>query len=219
MMSASPQNKLHSQRQKPRRFSLRNEKPEIIQLCENPASLLSRPRCLQLFLHFNDNLLRLLSYIGMAPQTYDFESGDRKMTRNIRLFMAAALPILAFALTPVAASAQSYTGNWPATVTQSKGSNGTYCIALTDNGSNGWPHSGQATVVEGRNTLYGTFQVIGPLITVTIESYGSYQNAGLVFVAQANNGVIGRGVYDDVYNGQEIDDGVLAFGAKNSCSH
>lgn len=140
------------------------------------------------------------------------------MTRNIRLFMAAALPIMAFALTPGAARAQSYTGNWPATVTHSKGSNGTYCLSLTDNGSLGWPHSGQATTVEGNSTLYGTFQVIGGLITVTIESQGSYQNAGLVFVAQASNGTIGRGVYDDVYNGEEIDSGVLAFGAKNSCS-
>jgi len=141
------------------------------------------------------------------------------MIRNIRLFMAAVLPIVAFALTPVAASAQIYTGKWPATVTQSRGSNGTYCLSLTDNGSNGWPHSGQATVKANGTTLYGTFQVIGSLITVTIESYGSYQNAGLVFVAQASNGAIGKGAYDDVYDGEEIDAGALAFGAKNSCSN
>jgi hypothetical protein len=140
------------------------------------------------------------------------------MTRNIRLFMAAVLPIVAFALTPGSARAQSYTGDWPATVSHSKGSNGTYCLSLTDNGSNGWPHSGQVTMVEGRSTLYGTFQVIGGLITVTVESPGSYENTGLVFVAQASNGTIGKGVYDDVYNGEEIDSGQLAFGAKNSCS-
>ena len=141
------------------------------------------------------------------------------MTRNIRLLMAAALPLVAFALTPGAARAQSYTGNWPATVSHSRGSDATYCLSLTDNGSNGWPHSGQATTVNGRSTLYGTFQVIGPLITVTIESPGLDQNAGLVFVAQASNGTIGRGVYDDVYDGEEIDAGVLAVGAKNSCSN
>jgi len=140
------------------------------------------------------------------------------MTRDIRLLMAAALPIVAFALAPVAARAQTYTGKWPATVTHSKGSNGTYCLSLTDNGSVGWPHSGQATMVEGRSTLYGTFQVIGTLITVTIESPGDYADAGLVFTAQASNGTIGKGVYDDVYSGEEIDSGALAFGAKNSCS-
>ena len=140
------------------------------------------------------------------------------MTRSISLFMAAALPIVAFALMPGAARAQSYTGNWPGTVTHSKGSNGTYCLSLTDNGSNGWPHSGQATTVEGNSTLYGTFQVISGLITVTIESPGDYADAGLVFVAQASNGTIGKGVYDDVYSGEEIDSGELSFGAKNSCS-
>ncbi len=140
------------------------------------------------------------------------------MIRNIRLFVAMALPIVVFVLTPSAASAQSYTGNWPGTVTDSRGSNGTYCITLTDNGSLGWPHSGQATMVENRSTLYGTFQVIGPLITITIESPGDYADAGLVFVAQASNGTVGKGVYDDVYSGEEIDSGVLMFGAKNSCS-
>jgi hypothetical protein len=140
------------------------------------------------------------------------------MIRNIRLLMAVALPVVAFALTPGAARAQSYTGDWPATVTHSKGSNGTYCISLTDNGSNGWPHSGQATMVEGTSTLYGTFQVIGALITVTIESEGDYADTGLVFVAQASNGTIGKGVYDDVYSGEEIDSGELTFGAKNNCS-
>lgn len=140
------------------------------------------------------------------------------MTRSIRLLIAAALPVVALALTPGAASAQSYTGDWPATVTHSKGPNGTYCLSLTDNGSNGWPHSGQATTVLDGTTLYGTFQVIGSLITVTIQSYGSYEDAGLVFVAQASNGTIGKGAYDDVYDGEGIDSGALAFGAKNSCS-
>lgn len=141
------------------------------------------------------------------------------MMRNIRTFMAMALPIVAFALTPGAAVAQSYTGNWPATVSHSTGSNGTYCLTLTDNGSNGWPHSGQATTVEDGTTLYGTFQLIGGLLTVTIQSYGSYEDAGLVFVAPASKGTIGKGVFDDVYSGEEIDSGALAFGAKNGCSN
>lgn len=141
------------------------------------------------------------------------------MIRNIRIFMATALPIVAFALTPSAAVAQSYTGNWPATVTHSRGANGTYCLALTDNGSLGWPHSGDVTTVLDGTTLYGTFQLIGGLLTVTVQSYGSYADAGLVFVAQASKGSIGKGVFDDVYSGEEIDSGELAFGGKNSCSN
>jgi uncharacterized protein (DUF2141 family) len=57
------------------------------------------------------------------------------MTRHIRRFIATVLAIAAFALTTNAAMAQSYTGNWTATVTQSQRSNGTYCVALTDDGS------------------------------------------------------------------------------------
>lgn len=140
------------------------------------------------------------------------------MIRNIRILMAMALPLVALAVTPSAAVAQSYSGNWPATVSHSTGSNGTYCLTLTDNGSNHWPHSGQATTVLNGNTAYGTFEVIGALITVTIQSQGGYADAGLVFVAQASNGTIGRGVYDDVYSGEGIDSGLVVFGAKNSCS-
>ena len=58
--------------------------------------------------------------------------------------MATALAVAVFALTSSAAMAQSYTGDWPATVTQSQRSNGTYCVTLTDDGSYGWPHSGEA---------------------------------------------------------------------------
>ena len=43
------------------------------------------------------------------------------MSRNIRTFIAMALPLLAFAIGPSAAQAQSFTGNYPVFETQVKG--------------------------------------------------------------------------------------------------
>ena len=77
------------------------------------------------------------------------------MIRKIFAFAATALPILAFALTPSAASAQSFTGNYPVlSLTQtkcgltgnSKCSNQSYFLKLTDDGAFGRPHSGLATL-------------------------------------------------------------------------
>lgn len=139
------------------------------------------------------------------------------MTRRIRRFIATALAIAAFALTTSAAMAQSYTGDWPATVTKSQRNNGTYCVSLTDNGSYGFPHSGPA-VLNGQNNPYGGyFTVIDGLITVTF-TYPS--GAGdccsfQVFTAHANNGKIGKGVFN--YFGL-TDIGLLAFAPKDSCS-
>ncbi len=145
------------------------------------------------------------------------------MIKKISAFVAMALPIVVFAvLTPSAATAQSYSGNWPANVTQSRGSNGSYCMALTDNGSVGWPHSGQATLSGaniGKESLFGTFQVIDGLLIATFESEGGEgQNAGLVFIGRASAGTISKGVYDDVYGGEEVDSGVIGFGTKGDCS-
>jgi hypothetical protein len=106
------------------------------------------------------------------------------------------------------ATAQSYSGNWPATVTHSRGANRTYCLTLTDNGQ-----ASGAGVGNG-----GTFQLIDRDLVVTIQSLGGTgQNAGLVFAASAANGTIGKGFYEVVYGGQEIDSGVLVFGPKGGC--
>jgi hypothetical protein len=140
------------------------------------------------------------------------------MIKNVSTFTATALAVLAFALMPSAATAQSYSGNWPLTVTHSQHSNGKYCVTLTDDGSLGWPHSGGASVVVGGTPLFGTFQLINHLLTVTFEDPGGTgQNAGLVFVAPAAKGNIGSGVYDEVYGGEEFDSGVLTVGKKNGC--
>jgi hypothetical protein len=139
------------------------------------------------------------------------------MTGHIRRFIATALAIAAFALTTSAAMAQSYTGNWPATVTQSQRSNGTDCIALTDDGSYGWPHSGEAKL-NGQNSPYpGYFTVIDGLITVTFTFQSGEGDCCdfLVFTARASNGHIGKGVFN--YFGI-TDNGLVAFGKKDGCS-
>jgi hypothetical protein len=111
-----------------------------------------------------------------------------------------------------------YSGNWPVTVTHSQHSNGTYCLTLTDNGSDGWRHSGPASLVIGGSKFpSGSFQLINRTIVATIEAQGYSQNAGLVFIAPAGRGRIGQGVFEDVYGGGDFDSGALAFGMKGGC--
>ena len=134
-------------------------------------------------------------------------SGNAAMARG---FIANGPEMLGAPMT------RSFSGNWPLTVTHSGGANGTYCLTLTDNGSIGWPHSGQASLAHVGDG--GTFQVINHDLVVTIQSPGaSGQNEGLVFVAHAGNGTIGSGIYEGVYGGEEVDSGVLVFGMKGGC--
>src|SRR5271168_4265380 len=80
---------------------------------------------------------------------------------------ATALVVAVFALTS-AAMAQSYSGDWPATVTHSQRSNGTYCLSLNDDGSYGAPHSGGAKLLPGNNPYPGYFTVVDGIMTVAI---------------------------------------------------
>ncbi len=134
----------------------------------------------------------------------------------MRILPALAAALLA--LSAGAAMAGTYSGNWPITVSRSQHTNGTYCVAITDDGSLGWPHSGSATLTIDGNQLFGTFQLIGQILTITNEAPGgSGQNAGLVFMAHAAKGTITNGVYDNVYGGEEVDSGVVVFGKKGGC--
>ena len=126
-----------------------------------------------------------------------------------------AIAAVAMASPNIAMADNGYTGNWPLTITKSHHSNGTYCLALTDKGSNGFRHSGSASL--GGSLNYGTFQVINHTLVATIEAQGYGQNAGLVFIGQANHGNIGNGFFEDVYGGEDFDSGALAFGMKGGC--
>lgn len=137
------------------------------------------------------------------------------MTRHIRS-IAMTFVVAVFALTG-AAMAQSYSGNWPATVTHSQRDNGPYCITLTDDGSYGAPHSGEAKLIGSDSPYPGYFSVVDGLITV-VFTYVSGEGdccAYQVFTAHASNGQIGDGVFN--YLGI-TDIGVLTFGKKNSCN-
>jgi len=138
------------------------------------------------------------------------------MARHIRSFIPTAFAIAAFALTTSAAMAQSYTGNWPATVTKSQRDNGKDCVTLTDDASYGWPHSGPAKL-NGQQDPYGAyFTVINGLITVTFISPSGEGDCCdfFVFTAPASNGQIGKGVFNYFGPG---DSGLVRFGKKNGC--
>jgi hypothetical protein len=148
--------------------------------------------------------------------------------KNVITLTTTVLAIVAFALTPSAAKAQSFTGNFPVSVTEVeagiagniKGSNQAFCMVLTDDGSFGRAHSGPATLESfGGSSLPGTFQVIGKTIIATFETRSDNGEAGgLVLVAPANasNGTIGVGVYDLVFGESEAS-GLATFGMKNGC--
>ncbi len=138
------------------------------------------------------------------------------MTRYIR-FTLTALAIAVLALMSSGAMAQSYTGKWPATVTKSQRDNGKNCIALTDDGSYGFHHSGGA-VLNGQNNGYpGYFTVVDGIMTVTFTFPSGEGDccAYVVFTAPASKGQIGKGVFN--YLGI-TDTGVVNFGKKNSCT-
>jgi hypothetical protein len=144
------------------------------------------------------------------------------MIGNISKLMATALAIVAFALTPSAAMAQSFSGSYALTEThvQFGFGNSSYCLTLTDNGTLGFPHSGPATVTgESVGSVSGDFEVINNILVATFTISGDEgETAGLVFVGRASNGNIGNGFAEDVSGAENIA-GELAFGAKNSCTN
>src|SRR5579863_8142785 len=129
------------------------------------------------------------------------------MNRNIRTFIAMALPLLAFAIDPSAAKAQSFTGDYPVLETQVKGgiagnikgANQNFCLVLTDDGNFGRPHSGTATLegFDGGSLTGGEFYVIGNNILVNfVVGSSTGEASALVLSAPVNvsNGTIGTGI-------------------------
>jgi hypothetical protein len=148
------------------------------------------------------------------------------MTNKIRTWIAMAVPVLAFALAPSAAKAQSYTGNYPVAVTQAKGGiagtitfgNQNFCLELTDDGDFGRPHSGTATLgdFDGGTLTGGEFYVLGAMIFVNFTVGSDNGEAvGLVLFAPASNGKIGTGIFGDT--GGVPTSGLAKVGAKGGC--
>jgi hypothetical protein len=150
------------------------------------------------------------------------------MTRNIRTFIAMALPVLAFAIAPSVAKAQSFTGNYPVLETQVKagvggtikGANQNFCLVLTDDGSFGRPHSGTATLegFDGGSLTGGEFYVIGNNIFVNfVVGSSTGEAAGLVIFAPATASTwkIGTGILG--LTGGVPSTGLATVGVKNGC--
>jgi hypothetical protein len=127
------------------------------------------------------------------------------------LAIAAALPLVVSA---GAASAQKYSGNWPLTVTHSQFLNGSYCLTVTDDGSEGWPHSGSATIPQYQ---YGIFQVIHGKFMADIIVPLEGQNGVLVFTGDARAGNIGNGAVAQIEGGEPLYSGEMTVGKRGGC--
>jgi hypothetical protein len=129
------------------------------------------------------------------------------------LFAIGAALAMAASTTAMAASG-SYTGNWPLTITKSLFMNGTYCLTVTDDGSEGWKHSGEATIPE---YPYGIFQVInGRFVAGIVEPAGG-QNDVLVLTSNGRNGAFDDGAAVLEAGGEPLDSGVMKVGTRDSC--
>jgi hypothetical protein len=150
------------------------------------------------------------------------------MRSNIRTLIAMALPLLAFAIAPSAAKAQSFTGNYPVLETQAKagiagnitGGNQNFCLVLTDDGNFGRPHSGTATLesFDAPPITGGVFYVIGNNIFVNFTVGSSNGEAsGLALFAPVNisKGTIGTGILG--LTGGVPSTGLATVGAKGGC--
>jgi hypothetical protein len=123
---------------------------------------------------------------------------------------------LAVAASTAAATADSgsYSGNWPVTVTKSQFYNGSYCLTVTDDGSQGWPHSGSATVAQYQ---LGLFQVIRGKFMADIVVPSGDQNNTLLFTAAGRNGTFGNGAVQLLAGGEPLDSGLMTVGKRGGC--
>ena len=129
------------------------------------------------------------------------------------LTLAAALSITVSASAATAGSG-SYTGNWPLTVTRGGYLNGSYCLTVTDDGSEGWTHSGSSTIPQ---YTYGVFQVINGKFMADIVVPLEGQNGVLLFTSAGRDGNIGNGAAVLLEGGYPLYSGVMTVGAKGGC--
>jgi hypothetical protein len=109
---------------------------------------------------------------------------------------------------------RSYTGAWPVTVSRSQFSNGTYCLTLTQNGSNG----GSASLVFGNERYpYGSFIIFNDVLVAILTEPLYGQNGAIMFSAPAARGHIGQGAFENIEGGSNFDAGASAFGTKGGC--
>ena len=150
------------------------------------------------------------------------------MSKNVRTFMFMALPLLAFAIRPSAANAQSLTGNYPVLETQVKagiggnikGGNQNYCLVLNDDAGFGRAHSGEATLegFNGGSLTGGVFYVIGNNILVNFVVGSDTGEASSLIVSapvSVSKGTIGTGIIG--LTGGVPSTGLATVGGKGGC--
>jgi hypothetical protein len=94
----------------------------------------------------------------------------------------------------VVPESHSYSGAWPVTVSHSQFGNGTGCLTPTQGAS-----GGSASLVFGNQKYpYGSFVVVDDILVVNITQPLYGQNGALMFIAHANRGHIGQGVYENI---------------------
>jgi hypothetical protein len=128
--------------------------------------------------------------------------------------LLAIAAIASLVVSASAAMAQSFSGKWPLTGTKSIFENGTYCLTVTDNGSEGWPHSGSATIAQ---EPCGFFQVIKGKFVADIVVPLQGQNGVLLFTSAGRNGIIGSGAVVLIEGGEPLDSGEMLVGKKGRC--
>lgn len=144
--------------------------------------------------------------------------GDRKMMKKMRPLVVMGFLGLAFALTPSAAVAQSYSGSWSLKASLPPGFGDTGCLTLVDDGIVNGVHSGTATIsgdLGGQGT--GSFVIINSLLVINFDDGGEGISYTGVYIAHAAKGDISTGFLETVYGGYAYPFGALAFGAKGSC--
>ena len=141
------------------------------------------------------------------------------MTKKLGTFVVMTLLGLAFALTPHAAMAQSYSGSWPLKASLPPGFGNTGCLTLVDDGIVDGVHSGTATVsgdLGGQGE--GTFEIINNLLIINFDDGGEGVSSTGVYIAHASNGNLSSGFLENVYGGYAYPSGALGFGVKGACS-
>jgi len=143
------------------------------------------------------------------------------MLRITKPLIAAALPIVATALMPRAATATdtqvSYSGSYPVTAALPPEFGNTGCLTLVDNGSAGSQHSGPVTSTGDLGDLSGEFQVVNNILVVNLQTGSDTGEVVFVqFIAPASDGTIGNGVYN--HGGfSPTASYALTFGKKGGC--
>ena len=104
---------------------------------------------------------------------------------------------------------RNYSGSYPVTITNTGHGTYTGCLTLSASGS--------ATLVLGSEKFsYGSYLVDNKVFVATIQAEGYSQNAGLLFIAPARRS-LDKGVFEEVYGGENFLSGDLAFGAEGGC--